>query len=225
MNITSFQAGFVWINIRAEDILMCMRFPCPWNNVPPGIESRNTNQSSDCAGIVKKEKDGGMTTKSDYTPQEWEQLQKPLLLVGPTVAEAVDSGALGTVLEYGAILDAAITVRNQYASNVLLQSLLRDAQLHGLGRLPDRQKEQPDVNYQHLKMELLASCRGAVDVLHAKAPRQETMEYTYAVLNIGIHVANASRDGESIPGGPRQRISEAEATVLKEVSEALGISQ
>jgi hypothetical protein len=45
-----------------------------------------------------------MTTRSNYTPQEWEVLQKPLLSVGPTVAEAVDSGAIGTVLEYGAIL-------------------------------------------------------------------------------------------------------------------------
>ena len=166
-----------------------------------------------------------MTTKADYTLQEWELLQKPLLKVGPAVAEAVDSGALGTVLEYGAILDAAITVRNQYASNVLLQALLRDAQLHGLGRLPGRQKEQPGVNFQHLKTELLSSCRAAVDLLHAKAPRQEAMEYTYAVLNIGIHVANAARDGESIAGGPRQRISEAEAAVLSEVSEALGLSE
>ncbi len=175
--------------------------------------------------VGRKETNVDMTRKSDYTPQEWELLQKPLLMVGPAVAEAVDSGALGTVLEYGAILDAAITVRNQYASNVLLQSLLRDAQLHGLGRLPDRQKEQPGVNFQHLKTELLSSCRAAVDLLHAKAPRQEAMEYTYAVLNIGIHVANAARDGESVAGGPRQKISEAEAAVLREVSEALGISE
>jgi hypothetical protein len=166
-----------------------------------------------------------MTTKSDYTPQEWEQLQKPLLLVGPAVAEAVDSGTLGTILEYGAILDAAITVRNQYASNTLLQGLLRDAQLHGLGRLPDRQKVQPDPNFQHLKTELLSSCHSAVDLLHTKAPRQEVIEYTYAVLNIGINVANAARDGDSTTAGPRQKISAAEATVLSEVSEALGISE
>ena len=166
-----------------------------------------------------------MTTKSDYTPQEWELLQKPLLMIGPTVAEAVDSGALGTVLEYGAILDAAITVRNLYASNVLLQGLLRDAQLHGLGKLPDRQKAQPGPNFQSLKTELLSSCRSAVDLLHSKAPRQEVIEYTYAVLNIGIHVANAARDGDSTPGGPRQKISHDEAAVLREVSEALGISE
>src|SRR5438270_7013323 len=104
-----------------------------------------------------------MTTKSDYTPQEWEQLQKPLLLVGPTVAEAVDSGTLGTVLEYGAILDAAITIRNQYTSNTMLQGLLRDAQLHGLGGLPDHQNAQPGPNFQHLKTELLSSCRSAVE--------------------------------------------------------------
>ena len=45
----------------------------------------------------RKEKDADMTTKADYTPQEWELLQKPLLMVGPAVAEAVDSGALGTL--------------------------------------------------------------------------------------------------------------------------------
>lgn len=165
-----------------------------------------------------------MATKNDFTPEEWNVLQKPLLQVGPTVAEAVDSGTLGTVLEYGAILDAAITVRNQYASNTLLQSLLRDAQLHGLGRLPRRQPAQPAPDFQHLKTELLASCRGAVDLLHAKASRQEVVEYTYAVLNIGIHVANAARDGDSTAAGPRQKMNTAEAAVLKEVSEALGIS-
>ena len=165
-----------------------------------------------------------MATKTDFTPEEWNLLQKPLLQIGPTVAEAVDSGTVGTVLEYGAILDAAITVRNQYASNRLLQSLLRDAQLHGLGRLPNRQKVQPAPDFQQLKTELLASCRSAVDLLHTKAPRQEAVEYTYAVLNIGIHVANAARDGNSTAVGPRQKMNEAEAAVLKEVSEALGIS-
>lgn len=48
------------------------------------------------------------------------------------------------------------------------------------------------------------------------------LEYTYAVLNIGIHVANAARDGDSTPGGPRQKINVDEAAVLRE---ALGISE
>lgn len=92
-------------------------------------------------------------------------------------------------------------------------------------RLPDHQKAQPGPNFQHLKTDLLSSCRSAVDLLHSKAPRQEVIEYSYAVLNIGIHVANAAREGDTTSGGPRQKISQDEAAVLKEVSEALGISE
>ncbi|SRR6266516_7528408 len=166
-----------------------------------------------------------MTTKSDYTPQEWELLQKPLLTVGPTVAEAVDSGALGTVMEYGAILDAAITARQQYASNKLLQALLSDAERQGLGKQPGRQRELPNADFNGLKTELLSTCRQAIDLLKHKALLQEVAEYTYVVMNIGTQVAIAAREGGGVLGSGGQRISAAEAAVLKEIGEALGLME
>jgi hypothetical protein len=164
-----------------------------------------------------------MTTRSNYTPQEWEVLQKPLLSVGPTVAEAVDSGAIGTVLEYGAILDAAITARKQYASNTLLQDLLADGLRQGLGKQPDHQRARSGVDFVHLKAELLSACQEAVDLLKHKASQQEAVAYRLVVLDIGTQVANAAREGGAGAGGPK--INEAEEAVLREISKALGIAE
>jgi hypothetical protein len=161
-----------------------------------------------------------MTTRSNYTPQEWEVLQKPLLSVGPTVAEAVDSGAIGTVLEYGAILDAAITARKQYASNTLLQALLADGLRQGLGKQPDHQRARSGVDFMHLKAELLSACREAILLLKHTASSQEVVEYRLVVLSIGAQVANAAREG-----GGGSKISEAEEALLREISEALGIAE
>jgi hypothetical protein len=161
-----------------------------------------------------------MTTRSNYTPQEWELLQKPLLSVGPPVAEAVDSGAIGTVLEYGAILDAVITARKQYASNPLLQDLLADGLRQGLGKQPDHQRARSDVDFMNLKAELLSACREAIKLLKHTASKQEAVEYRLMVLNIGTQVANAAREGD---GG--SKINGAEEAVLREISEALGIAE
>lgn len=162
-----------------------------------------------------------MTTRTDYTPQEWELLLKPLFAVGPVVAEVADSGSVGSVMEYGAILMGAMEARKQYASNTLLAALLTDAQARGLGRQPGRQKAASD---QQQKDDLLAACRGAVALLARKAPSQEASEYRYTVLLIGSHVANAAKEGGGILGAGGQRLSAAESSILKEVSEALGIS-
>ena len=164
-----------------------------------------------------------MTTRSNFTSQEWELLQKPLLSVGPTVAEAVDSGAIGTVLEYGAILDAAITARKQYVSNTLLQALLADALHQGLSKQPDHQRARPGIDFTHLKAELLTACGKAVGLLKHTASQQEAVEYRLVVLNIGAQVANAAREGGAGVGG--SKINEAEEALLREISEALGIAE
>ncbi len=161
-----------------------------------------------------------MTTRSNYTSQEWELLQKPLLSVGPTIAEAVDSGTIGTVLEYGAILDAAITARKRYASNTLLQVLLADGLRQGLGKQPDHQSARSGVDFIHLKAELLSACREAIELLKHTASKQEMVEYRLVVLHIGAQVANAAREG-----GGGSKINEAEEAVLREISEALGIAE
>lgn len=164
-----------------------------------------------------------MTTKADYAPEEWELLLKPLFLVGLAVAEAADSGSVGSVMEYGAILMGAMEARKQYASNTLLAALLTDAQVKGLGRQPGRQKNTSTPGQQQ-KDDLLAACRGAISLLARKALSQEAAEYRYTVLLIGSHVANAAKEGGGILGAGGQRLSAAEASILKEISEALGIS-
>lgn len=164
-----------------------------------------------------------MTTRSNYTSKEWELLQKPLLAVGPAVAEAAESGAIGTVLEYGAILDAAITARKQYASNILLQDLLADAMHHGLGQQPDHRKAGPGIDFTRLKTELLVACQEAVALLNRTASHQEAVEYRLAVLHIGVQVANAAREKGAGAKGPK--IDVAEEALLNEISEALGLTE
>jgi hypothetical protein len=153
-----------------------------------------------------------MTSKADYTHEEWNLLKDPLDAVGFAVALADKSG-LDTIQEVKAISSAWKRARGRFALNDLIQALLADVRRQGgLGE----QRLMRSKNSERFKAETLAICRQVADLLERKASAEEAADYKHLVMMVGEQVAKTAHEA-----GAEQPVSTAEAAILQEISDAL----
>lgn len=145
-----------------------------------------------------------MTTKADFTPEEWE-----LIAEGPTSAGLLVSTAQrgGTFRESFSIAKAYTEARKQRGDSELLDELVNtkpqvDRTRHG--------------SVDELKQVTLQRLRDAVALLDQKASPEEVADYRGFVLALAERVAGAKDEGDGEPE------SEAERAAIAEVAEALG---
>lgn len=168
-----------------------------------------------------------MTTKSDYTPEEWKLLMDIPPLVGTAVMVAGRSGVTGSMKEAFAVAQSVLGGRHGYQSNELIQSLV-DA------RVKDGEKSEVEQmsgnSYRGLPPEELLStvlqmCEDVRVMLDEKSTPEESEGFRSWSVAVGDKVANAAKEGgfiERITGS--ERVSEDERQVLTAVSKALGVS-
>jgi hypothetical protein len=146
-----------------------------------------------------------MTTKADFTPQEWEQV-----LEGPPSA-----GMIVITAQRGGTLRETVSMAKSYAE--------ARAQ-HGQSELLDEiVAAKPEIDHtryhspEELKAHMLEHLREAVALLEGKAQPQELDEYRRFVVNLAQRAAAAHRErgGE----GP---VSDVEHAAITEIAEAMG---
>jgi hypothetical protein len=165
-----------------------------------------------------------MSSKPDYTPDEWQLLLDVPPLVGTAVMVAGNSG-LGTLKEAMAIANATLDVQHGYEENELIQSLIHArtnegdrSEVEGLAN-PYRGK-QPD----EIRDMTIAKCTELSHLLDQKSSPQEAREFKQWALSVGEKVAEAAKEGGFLGIGG-ERVSEVEKDVLSAVSTALGLCQ
>jgi hypothetical protein len=147
-----------------------------------------------------------VTTRADFTEQEWE-----LVLEGPTSAGLIVITAQrgGTFRETVSMAKAYAEARQQHGQSELLDEIVAT---------------KPEVDHsrysslEDLKEHALAHIRDAVALLGAKATPQELDEYKRFIVNLADRVAHAHREhgrGE----GP---VSDAEQAAIAAVAKAVG---
>jgi hypothetical protein len=144
-----------------------------------------------------------MTTKADFTAEEWK-----LVLEGPPSAGMIvltaQSG--GTWRETWAISKAYVEARKQHGESELLDEIVSA-------------KPEMDHTRYHTPEELkgagLKHLRDSVAQLQNKAKPEEVEDYRQFVLNLSNKVAAAHREGG-------QDVSPAEHDAVNEIAEALG---
>jgi hypothetical protein len=147
-----------------------------------------------------------MTTKADFSEQEWEQV-----LEGPTSA-----GMIVITAQRGGTFRETISMAKAYAEA---------RQLHGQSELLDAiASTKPKVDHAHagsleeVKEHYLAKVRDAVALLDGKASAQELEEYKGFIINLANRVASAHKEGHHADGP----ISDAEQGAIAAITEALG---
>jgi hypothetical protein len=146
-----------------------------------------------------------MTTKQDFTPNEWEQV-----LEGPPSAGmlVVTAGRGGTIRETISIAKTYVEARQHHGASELLDEIVA---------------AKPEIDHtryhspQELKDHTLGRLREDVALLEAKATPQELEDYKHFVVNLAQRVASVHREGHA-----QDAVSDAEQGALDSIEQALG---
>jgi hypothetical protein len=144
-----------------------------------------------------------MTTKADFTPEEW-----TTVLMGPPAAGTIVATAAhgGTFRESIAMSKAYAEARAQHGESELLDEIVaaKPKMDHTLYHSPEQLREHG-----------LGHIRDAVALLESKATSTETDEYRHFVLTLANEVAAAHREHG-------QSVSAPETEAIQEITTALG---
>jgi hypothetical protein len=147
-----------------------------------------------------------MTTKADFTDEEWKQV-----LEGPTSAGMIVATAErgGTFRETFAMAGAYTDARKEHGASELLDEIVTHRPK--AERIRAHSKEE-------LKDAYLGEIRAAVGLVAAKATAAELGDYRLFVVNLARKVA-AAKEEKGSDGG----VTEAEAAAIAEIEGALGV--
>ncbi len=143
-----------------------------------------------------------MTSKSDFTSEEWQTILEAPPSAGMIVVTAQRGGSLRETI---AMAKAYVEARQQHGKSQLLDEIV--------AAKPERDHTHFH-SYEELKQQGLQHLRDAVALLESKATREEVDEYRRFIVTLSQKVAAAHREHG-------QDVSEAEQTAISDVTEAL----
>jgi hypothetical protein len=146
-----------------------------------------------------------MTSKSDFTSEEW----KLILEAPPSAAMIVVTAQRGgSFRETIAMAKAYVEARQQHGNSQLLDDIV--------AAKPERDHAHAH-SPEELKQHGLEHLRASVALLQSKASPEEVDEYRRFIVNLSGHVAAAHREHG-------QDVSEAEQAAINDITEALDTS-
>jgi hypothetical protein len=160
-----------------------------------------------------------VTTKADYTAEEWELLLRAPMIVGMAVVAASPSGPIGVIKEMGAIARIMRDARPGDDTNPLISALMADVNAgHRPGGLlpPGQQLEE-------LKAHALQTGREVGTLLARKASAPEAAGFKRWLVTVAHGVAEAAKEG-GVLGIGGVRVSPAEQALLTELAAVLEVA-
>ena len=160
-----------------------------------------------------------MTTKTDFTPQEWETLRNAPALAAAAVMMAGRSGIFGSIKEV--FVMAHTFYKSASSESPLIQALSTPEEVKGSQEFVSQQVSVRDAAQAPQTLHRLAveHCRTAVGLLRQKGDLAEAERYQRWVGEIAQKVATAAKEGAFLGLGG-ERVSEAEHAVLTDLAAA-----
>jgi hypothetical protein len=161
-----------------------------------------------------------MTTKVDYTAEEWELLIRGPFMAAMAVIAASPSGPTGVIKELSAVGKLLLQEANQSGeTKALINTLVSDVKA---GSHPSSMTEQGQ-RPEEIKDLALQTCQEVVALLARKAPAPEAEGFKRWLLTAAQQAAKASKDGTFLGIGG-VRVSAAEQAVLTRLAGMLGVT-
>jgi hypothetical protein len=157
-----------------------------------------------------------MSTKADYSKDEWEKLVKAPMMAAMAVVAASPSGPIGIVQEMFAV-GKGLMEGGEATTNPLVGALVADIKA---GTRPAMPAERPQ-DLAQAKAQALGECREVAALLGRKAPG-EAEGFKRWLLATAQRTAEAAKEGGFLGIGGVQ-VSDAEKAALAEVGQALGV--
>lgn len=166
-----------------------------------------------------------MTTKQDFTPEEWAKIRDSVMLASLAVTAADPSGLFGTIKEAIAGGSAMLAAKKDADANELVKAVVADFESS------DVQKEMRESAKERFRgakaseisqrsIDAIAEVGGLLD---AKASPADAAAFKAWLHSISQKVAEASKEGGFLGFGGVQ-VSDAEKATIAEVSKALNIT-
>ena len=161
-----------------------------------------------------------MATKTDFTAEEWQQIQRAPFMAGLAVVAASPSGPFGVVKELFAVGKKLGEVKTQGTSNDLIKALVGDieAGAKDLSAPAELKGKRPE----EVKSYAIESVRQVAALIDKKTKPDEAQGFKQWLVSVAQKVAEAAKEGGFLGIGGT-RVSEAEAATIKELSTSLGV--
>ena len=156
-----------------------------------------------------------MTSRADFSDEEWEILVRAPLLACWAVIASAPTGSIGTVGEVQAMLGAMVDIRRAHAADSIVGALATSLR-HRLDQSELRVRELPE---PVLRQRALEAAREALEVLARHQALEELPPYREWLTQLATTVASASKEGGGL--GPGGRVQPEESTLIDELREAL----
>ncbi|MCC6628741.1 MAG: hypothetical protein IT340_15225 [Chloroflexi bacterium] len=152
-----------------------------------------------------------MTTRADYTAEEWAELARAPFAAGLYVVLSAPSGPIGVIQEMSAMVGRVHTAATAQADNQLVTALAQ--------ALITREGQQQFKVEARDKVALLEVIRQAAPVL-ARVPADEAAGYRAWIATIAERAAGAASEG-GLFGLGKTAVSAAETVAISEVKAAV----
>jgi hypothetical protein len=156
-----------------------------------------------------------VTSRADFSDEEWEILVRAPLLACWAVIAAAPTGSVGTVNELQAMLGVMKETRHATTQDSIIGALAASLR-HRLDRSEMRVRELPR---EVLEQRTLEASREAVALLQAREATVHLPEYRDWVVHLAQAVADASKEGGGLGGS--DRVQPQEFTLIDDIRRAL----
>ena len=161
-----------------------------------------------------------MTSKADFTDEEWTQLKRAPFLAGMAITLADPGGPIEVVKETGATLKAVLGAAEEGGRGELVDAVARDVAEDA------QQRKSPVAGFKPGKganagVELLDELREVNRLVAEKGTQEDADAMREWLLEAAQEAANAAKEG-GFMGFRAERVSEGEQRMLDSLSEVLG---
>jgi hypothetical protein len=157
-----------------------------------------------------------MTTRSDFTDEEWERLGRSPLVAGMAISIADPGGPIEAFKETNAALRTILDAGREGGHGELVQAVAADVEARG------RERENPMAGFKpkgrQARDEILDELRAVNALLVAKATPEEADRFREWLKEAAQRTALAAKEGGFL-GFNAQRVSEGEQQMLERLGE------
>ncbi len=161
-----------------------------------------------------------MTTKADFTDEEWTSLLQAPTAAGMYIMMADPNFVIGSMKEALAV-SAGIISREKEHNSELLTSLLADFKDKDMVKQARLKFEKKDL--EAMQQTAYTVLEKVVRLLAEKATPEEADEIKNWLYELGVKTAEAAKEGGFLGFGGT-RVSEKEKKALQELADLLGVS-
>lgn len=167
-----------------------------------------------------------MTSKKDYSNEEWNVLDNAALNVGGAVAAAAPSGMVGTVKEGIAIVNSMLNAARNHPDNQLIQAVvpagINQGKIDSWTRTARGMLQQTEA--ERLKVMGEEVCQRVATMLDMKGNFQEAEEFKQWLLEVGQNVARSANEGGNFMNAGGVAVSNEETKLLSKLASNLRVA-